>query len=434
MPATKNININQYPATHKYLSLYFHAHQPYRLSNMSIFELGKKKYYFTGPLDQTNEYIINRVAERGYIPANTMLLELLKTTGLKLSYSLSGVLLEQLESQAPEVIDLFVQMVDTGKTELIAETYYHSLAFFHDKEEFVRQVHQHLHKLKKLFGYKPQVFRNTELTYRNDVGEFLRLMGFKGIFAEGWDPILAGRNPSYIYAAQPVDLSASEQSLAIESAKPKRAVKQMKLLLKNYRLSDDIAFRFQLKGWEGYPVTADKFANWAKETPGDLINLCMDYETIGEHHHADSGIFEFYRYLPHELAKVGIEFVTPSEAIDLLKPVDTVDFPHIVSWADMERDLSAWTGNLLQQKSLESIYAIHSQVEAKLAELPTKAAKEELLDVWGRLQTSDHFYYMSTKYWSDGDVHKYFSPYKSPYEAFVTFQNTLRDFKMRYLG
>lgn len=429
----KNVRVNRFPATKKYLLLYFHAHQPYRISNFSIFDVGHNKYYFDGPSDQENKYIVNRVAEKNYRPATRLMKLLAEKSGLKVAYSLSGVLLEQLGQWAPDVIDTYRDLYSTGKMELIAETYYHSLAFFYDHTEFTRQVNMHTQKLGELFGASPNVFRNTELTYRNDVGEFARNMGFKAIFAEGWDPILGWRSPNYFYKSKPVELSPEEIKIA-KGGSRKKVPTEIKIIPKNYRLSDDVAFRFQLKGWEGYPVTADKYAQWVLAAPGEIVNLCMDYETIGEHHFADSGIFQFYEYLPEELAKLGIEFILPSEAADLLEAKDELDYPHIVSWADMERDLSAWMGNQLQQKSLESIYKVRDAVHAKLASLTEPAAQAELLDVWGKLQTSDHYYYMSTKYWSDGDVHKYFSPYKSPYEAFVTFQNVLRDFKLRYLG
>jgi alpha-amylase len=207
----------------------------------------------------------------------------------------------------------------------------------------------------------------------------------------------------------------------------------MRLFLKNYRRSDDVAFRFQLKGWEGYPVTAEKYANWIKDEPGYIINLCMDYETIGEHHKKDSGIFEFYKKLPEELAKVGIDFILPSEAVQSFKPEEKLNFPMIVSWADQERDLSAWTGNDMQKNTLNAVYEIRELVDKRLKELDSQEEKDKLLHTWGKLQTSDHFYYMSTKYWSDGDVHKHFSPYNSPYEAFMNFMNVLRDFKVSHL-
>lgn len=428
----KKVNINKYPATKKYVSIYFHAHQPFRLSNYSIFDVGTDRPYFEGPVDFSNKTIIERVATRGYTQANGLFLDLIKTKGFKVSYSLSGTLLEQLEMHAPEVIDQFRAMAKTKKVEMISETYYHSLSFFYSLEDFLEQVKKHKETIKRLFNQDPKVFRNTELTFRNDVGEVVRLLGFKGVYAEGWDPILEWRSPNYLYKPKKIKLS-NDQLLLIKSYSEK-ASREIKLLLKNYRRSDDIAFRFQLKGWEGYPVTADKVANWISEEPGELVNLCMDYETIGEHHRVESGIFEFYRHLPDELAKRGIEFILPSEAIGAFKSQDELDYHDIVSWADMERDLSAWLGNKMQEESFKVLYELEPQVRKVLSKLKNTENKEKLLDTWGKLQTSDHFYYMSTKYWSDGDVHKYFSPFNSPYEAYINFMNVVRDFRVRYLG
>lgn len=429
----KSININKYPKTTKYINLYFHAHQPYRLTPLSIFDVGNNKYYFDGPEEQRNDYLIRRVSDRGYSQANALMLELIKTSGLKVSYSLTGTLLDQLEEFAPNCIDQYIEMVDTQKMEIIGETYYHSLAVFHSISEFATQVSKHRHKIHKIFGYTPEVFRNTELSYRNDVGEAVRRLGFKAIYTEGWDPILGWRSPNYLYSAKKVELSSEDES-SLREHKHGRMSRDIKLLLKNYKRSDDIAFRFQLKGWEGYPVTAEKFANWVSQENGDLINLCMDYETIGEHHRKESGIFEFYKHLPHELAKKGIGFILPSEALQEFTSQDEVDIDRIISWADAERDLSAWTGNVLQRKSFDSIYALEEKVQSKLKSMDDDIEKDVFLDTWGRLQTSDHFYYMSTKYWGDQDVHKYFSPYNSPYEAFVIYMNTIRDFELRYLS
>jgi alpha-amylase len=355
-----------------------------------------------------------------------MFLELIRNKDLKISYSFTGTLLEQLELWRPDVIDLYKELHTTGRMELICESYYHSLAVFYDVPEFVRQVQKHCAKLEELFGARPTVFRNTELAYRNDVGEIIRRLGFKGIFTEGWDKILDWRSPNFMYKTQPVELDPQVASaLSAAGRVEAHAVpEETKLLLKNYRRSDDIAFRFQLKGWEGYPVTPEKFAQWVAAEPGYLTSLCMDYETVGEHHHADSGIFEFYKRLPEELAKHDIEFILPSEAIELFPAEEALSYPDIVSWADAERDLSAWSGNEMQQKSLEAIYLFGQELKGKLLKLPPERRKE-LLATWGKLQTSDHYYYMSTKYWSDGDVHKYFSPYTSPFEANMTFINIL---------
>lgn len=429
----KKFNVNKYPKTTKYLMLYFHVHQPYRISNYSIFDIGSRKEYFEGPPSQRNDMLLERIANRAYSKANQMILELIRKHKLKVAYSITGTLVDQLKQQRPEILDQFRQMLSTDKTEIIAETYHHSLSFFYSVEEFARQVSQHCTMLNKTFGFTPQIFRNTEFTYRNDVGEAVRRLGMKGVFAEGWDPILGWRSPNFIYNARKVDLR-KEDARALDEYKVREPGDNIKVILKNYQRSDDIAFRFQLKGWEGYPVTADKFANWIEKEDGKIINLCMDYETIGEHHKADSGIFEFYRHLPEELAKVGVEFILPSESLDLMEPVEEIDFPHIVSWADAERDLSAWRGNKMQENALEAIYDLKEDVYDVVNKLDTNTERQELFDIYGRLQTSDHFYYMSTKYWSDGDVHKYFSPYETPYQAFINYMNVLRDFKIRYLN
>lgn len=436
-----DFNVNKYPKTRKYLSLYFHAHQPWRMNGyLTPFDVDKDMQYFGGPSGKDNTTILYRVADRNYIPAGRMFLELIQTRGLKLSYSFSGTVLKQLEVYRPEVLDLYRQMFNTGKMEFIAETYYHSLAAFYDTSEFIRQTEFHQAQLNRLFNAHATVFRNTELTYRNDIGELVRNMGFKAIFAEGWDPILEWRSPNYMYRNKPTQLS-NEQTAALEqrtdnfakgepaSGWKEQIAPEIKLLLKNYRRSDDIAFRFQLKGWEGYPVTADKFAAWVASEPGYFTNLCMDYETVGEHHREESGIFEFYRHLPEELAKKGIEFILPSEAAEAFSSEDELNYSHIVSWADAERDLSAWTGNKMQEKALAAIYQIKNEVWQKVNSLSNEDEKNRILDVWGKLQTSDHYYYMSTKYWSDGDVHRYFSPYETPYHAFIAFLNVLNDFR-----
>jgi alpha-amylase len=250
------------------------------------------------------------------------------------------------------------------------------------------------------------VFSNTELAYRNDLAAWAEKAGYKGVIAEGWDPILGWRSSNFVY--QP------------------KGTSKIKLLLKNYRLSDDIAFRFSNKGWSEWPLTADKFASWVNALNGnaETVNLFMDYETFGEHQWEDTGIFEFLKHMPKEIYKNKDNgFLTLSETCKAYKPKDTVDMPHIVTWADTERDLSAWTGNSMQQSSLSELYRIEGQI------LATKNKK--LIDDWRKLQTSDHVYYMCTKWFADGDVHKYFSPYESPYEAYIAFTNALTDLKLR---
>ncbi len=382
--------------------------------------------YFGGTPGNTNDFIIDRVVDRCYLPAGKMFHQLIKNEGLKISYSFTGTVLEQLAARAPDVLQLYSEMYASGGMELICETHYHSLAAFYDWEEFQRQIALHCQKLKELFGATPRVFRNTELTYRDDVGEFVRRLGFRAMFTEGWDTILDWRSPNFMYSNHSVALPPEAEAVLSRLPGSDEPSLQLKLLLKNYRRSDDIAFRFQLQGWEGYPVTAEKFADWVAAEPGYLTTLCMDYETVGEHHRVESGIFEFYKHLPSELAKRGIEFILPSEAVEAFAPEEPLSYPQIVSWADAERDLSAWTGNEMQKRSLDSIYKLGKELKQLILEerIPS-ARRDQILDVWGKLQTSDHYYYMSTKYWGDGDVHRYFSPYETPYQACINFQSVM---------
>ena len=384
---------------------YFQVHQPLRLRRYSVFEIGHHNHYFD---EHKNEAIIRKITHKCYLPTNRIILDLIsKTDGkFKVSYSMTGIVLEQLEKYAPEVIDSFRRLVDTGCVEILDETYHHTLSFLYSKEEFKEQVELHNRKVKQLFNYRPKVFRNTELVYNNELAAFVEKLGYKGILAEGADHILQWRSPNFLY-------------------KPK-GLEKIKLLLKNYRLSDDIAFRFSEKGWEEYPLTAPKYAQWINKINGNgnTVNLFMDYETFGEHQWEDKGIFEFLKHLPHEILKhKDNDFVTPSEALKKYGAVAELDFPHYVSWADIERDLSAWLGNKMQNEAMRQIYNLEPHV--KLSKNPA------LLEEWRKLQTSDHFYYMCTKWFNDGDVHKYFNPYDSPYEAFISYMNILNDFRMK---
>lgn len=383
---------------------YFQLHQPLRLRKYSVFEIGKHNNYFD---EHKNESIIKKVAHKCYLPANRIILDLInKTDGrFKASYSMSGVALEQLERYAPSVIGSFKQLVGTGCVEILDETYHHTLASIYSKDEFNEQIQMHNKKIKQLFNFRPRVFRNTELVYNNEIAELIGKMGYKGILAEGADHILQWRSPDFVY-------------------KPKST--KMKLLLKNYRLSDDIAFRFSEKSWKEFPLTAEKYAGWISKVNGNgnVVNLFMDYETFGEHQWEDKGIFEFLRHLPYEVLKhKDNDFVTPSEAIKRYDAVAELDFPHYVSWADVERDLSAWLGNKMQQEAIKEIYLLETSV--RLSNNPA------LIDEWRKLQTSDHFYYMCTKWFNDGDVHKYFNPYDSPYDAFIAYMNILNDFRIK---
>ncbi len=388
---------------------YFQVHQPFRVKRYRIFDIGRDAEYFNDERDGNlnNRRIIEKVARKCYLPTNALLLELLREhSEFKVSFSLSGVLLDQLEQCAPEVVASFQKLVSTGRVELLSETYYHSLAFLYSSDEFEEQVASHRDKIKQLFSFTPRVFRNTELIYNNDLAKMAEEMGYVGILAEGADHILGWRSPNFVY--QPAGTSG------------------IKLLLKNYRLSDDIAFRFSERSWQDFPLTADKFARWisSHNGSGELINLFMDYETFGEHQWEDTGIFNFLRALPGEILKhPDNDFVTPSEAIARYNARGVLDIPYFVSWADVERDLSAWLSNSIQHDAAHTLYSLRSQV------LETKDA--QLIENWRRLQTSDHFYYMCTKWFADGDVHKYFNPYESPYDAFISFMNALHDVQLR---
>ena len=388
---------------------YFQVHQPFRVKKYPFFSIGRDHDYFTQTSGNSldNRYILERVARKCYLPANRLMLELLQQhPKFRISYSLSGVLLEQLEQYAPEVLASFQDLVKTGRVEILGETYHHSLSFMHSREEFRRQTALHGARVKEIFGVTPKVFRNTELIYSNEVAAEAEALGFKGILAEGADHLLGWRSPNFVY--RPV------------------GAKKIALLLKNYRLSDDIAFRFSSQHWKDWPLTAEKFASWVNGVNGDgtNVNLFMDYETFGEHQWESTGIFEFLRHLPREILRnPDNSFMTPSEVIAAHKPVGEIDAPYYVSWADVERDLSAWKGNPMQDEAFRAVYELEKPIR--------DSGDAVLMDDWGKLQTSDHFYYMCTKWFADGDVHAYFNPYESPYEAFLSYMNAIEDLRSR---
>ncbi|MDQ3049675.1 MAG: glycoside hydrolase family 57 protein [Bacteroidota bacterium] len=383
---------------------YFQVHQPFRIKRYSFFDIGKDHFYED---DEKNVQILNKVSEKCYLKANHTMLELIKKHKgkFRISYSLSGTLIEQLEIYRPDVLQSFKALADTGCVEFLSETYYHSLSFIYSREEFQRQVKMHADKIKKHFGQQPKVFRNTELIYNNEIAAFIEKMGYKGILCEGVDRILKGRTPNYVY--QP------------------KGTEGIKALLKNYSLSDDIAFRFSDVNWNEFPLKADKFASWVHKIAGngEVLNLFMDYETFGEHQWESTGIFDFLHHLPGEIMKhKDFNFLTPSEVIAKYPPRDEYDVKDFTSWADAERDLSAWLSNSMEQEAVKRLYDLEKKVK--------DSGNEELIHTWGKLQTSDHFYYMCTKFWSDGDVHKYFSPYDSPYDAYIYFMNVYSDFEL----
>ena len=386
----------------KSVCLYFQVHQPTRLRTYRFFDIGKDSHYYD---DFANRTILKRVAQKCYLPMNELLLDAVRQSKgkLKLAFSISGSALEQFDRYAPEVIDSFKALADTGKVEFLCETYYHSLASLNAPSEFQHQVLKHKAAVEKYLGVTPVTFRNTELIYSNDIARQVYDLGFKTMLTEGARHIMGWQSPDYIYTA---------------ASQPK-----LKLLLRNYGMSDDIAFRFSDRAWAEWPLTAEKFVGWLDAAEGDIVNLFMDYETFGEHQSEDSGIFDFMKALPKAVIAAGYDFVTPSQAAKNIKPVAELDVPDPISWADEERDLSAWLGNELQQEAYNKLYSLTE----KLAII----GDPELWADFGHLQESDHLYYMCTKFFSDGEIHKRFSPYATPFEAFINYMNVLSDFIIR---
>ena len=391
------------------ICLYLHIHQPIRYREYSIFDVGNNDDYYNSDFDsrQSNERIFKKVAKKSYYPMLKLIMKNMSThPDFKVSFSITGTWLEQAEKWEPELIDIIKEMVDRGQAEIVGETYYHSLAFFYDKEEFEDQVKIHESVIQDLFGVKPKVFRNTELAYNDELAHWAEEHGYKGILAEGWDKVLGWRSPNHVY--RPAGCN------------------NLRLLLKNYRLSDDIAFRFSNRAWKEWPLTASKYQAWLDEScsKGNLINLFMDFETFGEHQWKDTGIFDFFNdFVKSWLTVYDNKFVTVSAACDFEEPESEISMPQTVTWADTERDLSAWLSNHMQESAEKYIY------DLKKAVLDTD--DDELIANWRCLTTSDHPYAMCTKYWNDGDVHAYFSAYGSPYEAFMYFMNVLRDIEYR---
>lgn len=394
----------------KSIVLYLHMHQPYRVKHYSIFSVDHDHDYWTDKdwySGSNNERIFKKVAEKSYRPMLKQLGKLIETTDkFKFSLSMTGTFLEQAEEWAPDVIDSIRKLVKTGRVEIVNETYNHSLSFFVDRDEFEAEVRLHQDRIRELFGVETKVFRNTELAYNNDLAQWAESFGFKGIIAEGWDKILETRTPNKVYRPD--------------------GCNSIKLLTKNYRLSDDIAFRFSNKTWNEWPLTVDKYIRWLETAgkQGPVINLFMDFETFGENVWKDTGIFEFFNDLVLRWSNDdNHNFMTVSEACDSSISEETISMPWTVTWADTERDLSAWLGNSMQHEALKAIYDLKESVLA--------SKDEDLIADWRRLLTSDHLYYMSTKHLNDGGVHQYFSPYDSPFDAFLYFMNAVRDVRGR---
>jgi alpha-amylase len=383
--------------------IYFQVHQPFRLRRYSVFDTDR--HYFD---DRLNAEVIRKVSAKCYLPAGRVLLEAARKHDgrFRFAFSITGSAMEQFRRYVPEVVELFQQLNATGCVEFLDETYYHSLAFLYSREEFRAQVELHRQQVKELFGQQPRVFRNTELIYNNDLAHFVSHMGYDGVVAEGVDHVLGHRDANAVY-------------------RPPHSPR-LKLLLKNDKLSDDIAMRFADRSWEGYPLTADRFAKSVSEINGrgNLCNLFVDFETFGEHHWAETGILDFLTHLPAEVLKDrDNDFLTPGQVLDRYDAAGEVDVPHMTSWDESDRDLSAWLGNAMQSNALHELYKIEGPLKER--------GDAELLTDWRRLSASDHFYYMCTKYWSDGDVNRHFSPYESPYDSYINFMNVLDNVQSR---
>ncbi len=385
--------------------MYFEVHQPMRLNHFSVFNIGadhaSQSNYFNQKL---NHEIFKKVAKKCYLPTNNLLLNLINEFDgkFRLSFSITGTFVEYCEQFMPSVIDSFKELFATGAVDLIEETYFHSLSSLYDNlDEFEEQVKMHRQMIKRIFNYEPRVFRNTEAIYDNRIAKKVGDMGYKGIITEGTEKVLHWRSPNYVY--MPVNAN-------------------IKVLLRNYSLSDDIGFRFSSRNWPGFPLTADKYAGWISQADGDLVNLFMDYETFGEHQWTETGIFDFLNHLPREVLRHEyLDFVTVSEAVDRYQTVGEIDVPWAISWADEDRDVSTWLGNDMQVACFNEL----KNIGRKLKEV----GNDDLINTWRRLQTSDHLYYVSTKGFEDGNVHAYFSHYDSPYDGFINYMNVLQDLK-----
>jgi len=389
----------------KAICLYFEVHQPFRLKRYRFFDLGHDHYYYD---DFTNESILKKVAEKCYLPANKIIMDLItKHKGkFKVAFSLSGIVIDQFRLYAPEVLESFRKLAETGMVEFLAETEAHSLSSLKNKDEFIRQVDRHKSLLKEYLGVEPTSFRNTELIYSDQIGSWVADMGFKAILTEGAKHVLGWKSPNYLYC---------------NAINPR-----LKVLLRNFVLSDDIAFRFSNRNWNEWPLTTDKYASWINKlaSKSELLNIFIDYETFGEHNWKETGIFDFLSHLPGAiLKKTPFRFMTPSEVADNLQPVSAISVKHPISWADEERDITAWLGNELQNAAFEKLYSLCDKVN--------NCQFDQLKKDWIFLQSSDHFYYMCTKFFSDGAVHAYFNPYETPYDAFMNYMNVLSDFEIR---
>lgn len=408
---TKDVNIlHSIEKCMTYVSLCFEVHQPLRLQRSFFWDGSPLREVLTGSLfdfyfdTDENRRIFERVSSKCYLPANQVILDAIKRfqdseRPFKVAYSFSGVFLEQCKAFRPEVLDSFARLVETGMADVMEQTYYHSLSsLYEEKGEFKEQVKMHRELVWDLFGARPDTFENTELIYNDEIASLVESMGYKAIFTEG---IVA--NPNYVYRPPGGDMA---------------------LLLRNYQLTDDVGFRFSSRSWEEYPLTAEKYSSWIATTSGDCINIFCDYETFGEHHWSDSGIFEFLRYLPGEILKwENLRFASPREIAETVKPAGNISVGKAVSWADLDRDTSCWLGNALQW----ACFLYEKRLEAPVKE----SGDQELLRIWRYLGLSDQLYYIFTRGGGPGEVHSYFSPYGNAYDAAVTLISVLSDLHYR---
>jgi len=382
----------------------FQVHQPFRFRRYRFFDIGNDHYYYD---DFTNETVMRKVANHSYLPMNNLLLRLIKKHQgeFKVSFSISGIALEQFELYAPEVLESFQALAQTGQVEFLSETYSHSLVSLGNKDVFAERIRKHDDLIMKYFRQKPTAFCNTELIYSDEIGAAVAAMGYKAMLAEGAKHVLGWKSPNYLYC---------------NAINPR-----LKVLMRNFRLSDDLAFRFSNQSWNEYPLTPQKYVKWLNANPADeIVNLFMNYEAMGELQPQSTGIFKFMEELSGAIINdPGLKFATPSEIADEYQPIAAVSVPNATSWADEERDLTAWLGNEMQQEAYNKLYEMQERMG--------RVTDEALIKDWDALQVSDHFYYMCTKFFSDAEVHTYFNPYESPYEAFINYMNVLSDFKIR---
>jgi alpha-amylase len=389
----------------KSICLYFQVHQPFRLRTFRFFDIGHQHDYYD---EYSNRYMIRQLAEKCYLPTNEILLDLIKKHGndFRITFSISGMALEQFKMYTPDVLESFKKLAKTGNVEFLTETYVHGLASLKSKREFVRQVKLHEKAIQELFGVKPKAFRNTELIYNDEIGNYAYELGYNTVLTEGPKHILGWKSPNLLYCS---------------ATNPK-----VKLLMKNFQLSDDIAFRFSVKEWSEWPLTTEKYTDWLNnlDSKAEVINLFLDYETFGQNQSKKSGIFDFLKALPQTIFNQSdFTFKTPSQLSAILQPASPLHIPFSISWADEERDITAWLGNEMQNEAVNKLYDLEPWT--------AKCTDPEILSDWNILQTSDHFYYMSTKWFSEGLVKTRINPFNSPYDAFINYMNILVDFEIR---